>query len=132
MTRLFLIEHHVRNYDWKITGNQKQILDYQCIEAERFDADGKKIKVWFAPEIQIPLGPALYNNLPGIVLAVDENDGQKTIVATSIQDIPPDESLLVKPKEGKKVTEEEFVKIRDEKMKEMKATSGGNYMIIKQ
>jgi GLPGLI family protein len=131
MTRKFLIESEFQNSNWKITGNQKSILNYHCIEAERTDSTGNKVKVWFTPEIQLPLGPGSYNNLPGLILAVDENDGQKTITAISIEPSRVDASQLTKPKEGKKVNNEEFTKIMADKMKEMKGENGGATFIIK-
>lgn len=131
MTRKFIIESDFQNFNWKITGNQKSILNYQCVEAERTDSAGNKIKVWFTPEIQLPLGPGSYNNFPGLVLAVDENEGQKIITATSIEASPVDASKMIKPKDGKKVTNEEFTKIMADKIKEMKGENGGATYIIK-
>jgi len=130
MDRKFLITTDLKSNDWKITGNQKMILNYPCQEAVKQDSD-KKITVWFTTAIPVSTGPSSYCGLPGVVLAVDINNGDQTIVATSVsKDV--DSTKIQKPTEGKKVTQEEFNKIRDEKMKEMGIQPGsGNNVIIK-
>ncbi len=118
MSRMFLIESDMGTSPWKLTGNEKEILGYTCQEAF-MEKDSIKTIAWFTPSIPVPAGPASYNNLPGLVLAVDINDGNRTITAISIDSEMVAKGKIVKPKEGKKVTEEEFKQIREEKMKEM-------------
>ncbi len=131
MSRMFLIESDAGKTDWKLTGGQKTILNFPCQEAIRED-DGKKVRAWFSPAIPVPTGPQNFGNLPGLILSVDINDGKRIIMATSVDFSPVDKSLLAKPKKGKKVTEEEYKKLVDEKMKEMGAEGGsGQQMIIK-
>ena len=50
---------------------------------------------------------------------------QQTITATRIDSKPVDETMMIKPKKGKKVTQEEFDTIVAEKMKEMGAEGDG-------
>jgi GLPGLI family protein len=126
MNRIFLVEKEFPESDWKITGNQKVIQGLQCSEAIRLDTAGKKTVAWFAPSIAISSGPAGLCNLPGMILEVDFNDGQRTITAKSIEAVGPGEVRLQKPKDGKKVTEEEYKKIVAEKMKEMGIEEGGS------
>jgi GLPGLI family protein len=132
MTRMFLVEGDLGNQDWKFTGSFRTILGYNCQEAVRQDKD-KKISVWFSPSIPVAAGPGGYSGLPGLVLHVDIDNGKRTINATSVDPSFNDASLIVRPKEGKKVTSEEFKKIVDEKMKEMggEGGEGGNHVIIR-
>jgi GLPGLI family protein len=131
MTRMFLIESDAGKADWKLTGAQKTILGFPCQEALRED-DGKKFRAWFTPSIPVSSGPQNFGNLPGLILSVDIDDGQRTITASSVTFTTVDKSLLVKPKEGKKVTAEQFHKIVDEKRKEMGADDGnGAHAIIR-
>lgn len=132
MSRIFLIESDMSTAQWKLTGNRKTILNYPCQEAVLQDTS-KKISAWFTPMIPVASGPGIYGNLPGLILAIDINDGERTITAISIDETTPDKNSMAKPKEGKKVTQEQFAKIRDEKMKEMGAEGGGSgtQMIIK-
>ena len=132
MPRQFLIESDQGATDWKLTGNQQTLLGFPCQEAIR-EEDGRKIRAWFTPSIPVSTGPGNLGNLPGMILAVDVNDGQRTVTATSVDFAPVDAKKMVKPKEGKKVTAEQFKKIVDEKMKEMGAEggSGGGQVMIR-
>ena len=123
-TRQFLIEQEVKDFKWKMTGNQKEIAGYTCMEAETTN-DENKITAWFTPQILVSTGPGIYFGLPGLILAVEENDGQNVIKATSIDLKSIPEKEMKKPSKGKKVTPEEFKKIVEEKMEEMGGSSGG-------
>jgi len=129
MQRKFLIESDLKAPDWKITGNQKKILNYPCQEATRQDSD-RKITAWFTAAIPISSGPSSYTGLPGLVLEVNINDGDQTITATSVKPGEADAALIVKPKDGKKVTQEEYKKIVAEKMKEMGVQNGNGGNVI--
>lgn len=131
MTRKFLIEGEPETSGWKITGNQKKILGYNCTEAIK-TVDTNKTHIWFAPSLPIATGPEIYAGVfPGMVLEVNYNNGDDVIIAKSIKFEPIDEKVLIKPKSGKKVTREEYNKIVDEKKKEMNAQGGGNNIIIR-
>ncbi|HUS87428.1 MAG TPA: GLPGLI family protein [Bacteroidales bacterium] len=119
MTRLFLVEGDFPDTEWKITGNQKMILDYPCMEATSSDENDVVTKVWFTPSIPVQSGPAKFCNLPGLVLEADVKNGDRIFTALSIDLTPPDAESFKKPKDGKKVSEEEFREIVAEKMKEM-------------
>ena len=129
MTRMFLIESDAGKTDWKLTGNQKTILNFPCQEALR-EEDGKKIRAWFTPAIPVSTGPGNHGNLPGLILSVDIDEGERTITATSVDLAAVEKKLLSKPKEGKKVTEAKFNEIRDEKLKEMGAEGGGGQHVV--
>jgi len=106
-------------------------LDYPCQEAE-LDGAEEKTLAWFTPMIPVSAGPGEYGGLPGMILAVDINDGQNTITATSVELTSLDKDLMKKPKKGKKVTREKFDQIVKEKMEEMGAEQGegGSQFII--
>lgn len=133
MSRLFLIESEYEQRAWKFTGEQKIILEYPCQEAI-MEEEGKMVHAWFTPRIALPFGPGKFGNLPGLVLAVDINDGQQVIEAISVELKPVDAALLKRPKKGKRVTEEEYQAIVEEKMKEMGAEhgeGGGHTVVVK-
>jgi GLPGLI family protein len=132
MTREFLVESAPNPAEWKLTGNQRMILNYPCQEAVKETREGKA-SAWFTPVIPVSAGPGTYNGLPGLVLAVDVNEGKQTITAVSVDLNPVADNVIVKPDKGKKVTREEFDKIVEEKMKEMGGQSGpgGARMIIR-
>ena len=133
MTRMFLISSEIPDIEWKITGQQKMILDFPCMEATQTDTAGVVTSAWFTPSIPVQSGPAKYFNLPGLVLEVDKDNGKTQFIAKSVNFDAPDKSILKKPKDGKKVTREEFDSIVEEKMKEIGAEGGsdGSQVIIR-
>lgn len=132
MTRLFLVEDDLLPGDWKITGNYSTILGYNCQEALSQDT-ARAVRAWFTSAIPVSSGPAGYGGLPGMILQMDLNNGKRVITASSIDNPLTDTNILMKPKEGKKVTSAEFKKIVDDKMKEMGAEHGEgmNHVIIR-
>jgi len=132
MTRIFLIGSEIQQGEWKITGEQKIILNHPCFQAVKENEEGEQTIVWFSPSIPVSSGPSVYLGLPGLVLQVELDGGDRTITALSIELKEIDDKLLVKPKKGKKVSQEEFDKIVEEKMKEMgaeHAEGGATFMI---
>ena len=125
MSRTFLIESDMKDDKWKLTGNQKTILEYACQEAY-MESEDKTVHAWFTPEIPVSVGPGQYNNLPGLILALEINDGDQMLRATEVLLKPVSKSLLQRPEKGKKVTHEEFSAIVEEKLKEMGVESGGD------
>lgn len=118
MGRMFLVESDVDTLNWKITGNVRKILDYNCMEAVT-ERGENKITAWFAPEIPVSSGPGSLHGLPGLILGVDVNDGNRVTIATAAEPGNIAANAVVRPKKGKKVTRAEFDKIVEEKNKEM-------------
>jgi len=132
MSRIFLITSDLKRHTWKLTGKQKSIANYPCQEAVYTDT-AKNIRVWFSPLIPVSTGPAGYGNLPGMILEMNFDDGERVLTAKSIEIKDIDAKAMEKPKKGKKVSREEYKAIVDEKMKEMGAEEGGggHQMIIR-
>ncbi|MGE0077266.1 MAG: GLPGLI family protein [Bacteroidales bacterium] len=128
MSRKFLIESNADTIKWKITGNQKEIMGYNCLEAELVGASKKTI-AWFAPALTVQTGPDGFTGLPGLILAVDIEEGKMTLTACKIDFKAIDSKELSKPKDGKKVTAQEFKKIVAEKTKDMESSGGATVII---
>jgi len=122
MTRDFLVESEIEGKAWKFTNKKIKVLDYVCMGAELKKGDAA-ITAWFTPEIPVSAGPDEFFGLPGLILVIEVN-GETAFIATSIDLTPPEEGVLSRPDEGKKVTQEEFDKIVEQKMKEFKETAG--------
>ncbi len=116
MTRYFIIEGDIETPAWKIAQEKRKILDYVCMSAE-MEIDSQIVKAWFAPQIPISVGPDQYYGLPGLILAVEKN-GETILLASSIEKSLPSEDVIIKPNEGKKVTNEELEAIMVEKTEE--------------
>ena len=121
LTRIFLVKSDMEALAWKLGSEKKKVLDYTCMRAA-VTQDDQEIVAWFAPELPVSLGPAVYGGLPGLILAVERN-GETAYVATSVDLNPPAEGSLEKPDKGNKLSQEEFESIQEEKEKEWKENS---------
>lgn len=128
--KLFLITGDLDKYPWKLTGEQKKILDFNCQQAV-FSDDEKKVEVWFTPEIPVSSGPGEYGQLPGMILEVSIDDGQRHVVADKVNFKSLEKGMIVAPKKGKNVTAEEYEEIREAKLNEMEEEMGGGGMRIR-
>jgi GLPGLI family protein len=124
MGKKFLVTGKPEKYKWKMTGKNKQVGSYLCQEATWQDST-TQIVAWFTPMIPVQAGPGDYTGLPGVILHMNINDGEREITATDVQLGEVGSSILVAPTEGKEVSQEEWSKIRKEKMKEMEEEYGG-------
>lgn len=136
----FLIDDVIQTRAWKVTGQQKKVLDYPCISATFTDSlmgRARLVTAWFAPTIPVAIGPQGYGGLPGAILEVEFDGGRSVITASEVKLEKPAEGSIKIPEKGKKVTRAEYNKIRDEKMKEMRESGmmqggpGGRQIIIR-
>ena len=125
MTKKFLIKDEIKNFDWKIMGENKIIHGFTCQKAT-FKDESQEVVAWFAPQIAVSSGPESFGKLPGLILEVDVDNGKRIITAAEINLVEIDTKQLQEPDKGKVVTREEFHEIVEEKMKEMEDLGGGN------
>lgn len=132
MSRMFLISTDLRRHTWKLTGKQKTVAGYPCQEAVYADTAIKAV-AWFCPQIPVSSGPGGFGNLPGMILELNFDNGDRIITAKKVEINEVQQNQLKKPTKGKKVSREEFKAIVAEKMKEMGAEGGegGQQMIIR-
>ena len=126
MEKDFLVEDSIRNISWKlIDGETKTIAGHVCKKATGKSQMGMDIAAWYAEDIALSSGPAQFGGLPGLILGMDVNSGEIVYTATTI-DKTVKKSDIKAPTKGKKVTSEEFAKIR----KEMMGNSNGPVRIV--
>lgn len=117
---------------WKIGTETKEILGYNCTKATAaMDTENNVVEAWFTTSIPTSIGPDKFHGLPGAVLEVNMDGGKRKITATQVSLEKPDESKMVQPKKGKKITSSEYKKLVEEKQKEMAEMYGGkgNFII---
>ncbi len=128
MGKDYLINDSLKMSPWKFGTDAKTILGYNCKQAfytDQAQPDRKQeITVWYTEQIRPFLGPERLNTLPGAVLAVDINNGERTTIAIRIEDRPLKKGELKIPASGQKITQEEFRKAVDEQMKKMGGHGG--------
>jgi len=144
----FLVADSIRKLNWKLGEDSKTILGYTCRKAtaQRYGkrmsmninngvmekkeiSDTSNIVAWFTTDIPVPAGPEVQGQLPGLILALDMNDGRMTYVAKEISP-KVDLGSIKEPSKGKKLTPDEFAVERNKMMDEMqKNNTGGNRVI---
>ncbi|MBK7410187.1 MAG: GLPGLI family protein [Saprospirales bacterium] len=97
-------------FQWKITGEQPLILDYPCIKAV-YQKEDKTTVAWFTPQIPVSLRTGHPQPTPGMILAVDVSNGERTLTAAIIPQGETQEEMLKEPTKGKEVTPEEYDQI---------------------
>ena len=135
MGKEYLIEDSVKVSPWKFGTETKVIQGYECKQAYYTDevqlnvngvaqVQKQEITAWYTDKIKPFLGPERYFTLPGTVLAIDVNNGERVIVAQKIELRELKKNELKKPTSGIKTTQEEYRKTVDEQLKKMGASGG--------
>lgn len=136
MGKVFLVKDELVKYDWKLTGEKKNIGNYTCykatyerevenIEMKMVNGEAKEVEkkemrttvAWYTTDVPVSNGPDNYWGLPGLILEIQ--DGDQLIVCTEIVINPSDRKEIEAPTKGKVVSREQFEKISRKKSKEM-------------
>jgi GLPGLI family protein len=131
MGKDYLIEDTLKISPWKLGEETKEVMGFVCKMAYYVDdrqPDRKlEITAWYTDQLRPMLGPETFGTLPGTVLAIDVNNGERVIVARKVEARPLKKNEMKIPSSGQKVTQAEFRKIVDDTMKQM---GGGNGRMI--
>lgn len=105
----FRVPAAVASVEWRVTGQRGEHVGYDVAQAVGVVA-GNAVEAWFAPDIPVSAGPALYGGLPGIilVLSVEGKEGRTVFAATEVVLEGMDEGLIRVPDEGETKTQEEY------------------------
>ena len=109
----YLVEGPLNLLTWKLEEGSEKILGYNCKKATTKNAQGNDVIVWYTEEISVPSGPDQYSSLPGLILYLDSNKGEFVYTALAV-DKKVNAKDIKAPNKGKKVTSEEFAKVRKE------------------
>jgi GLPGLI family protein len=84
--KTYIVEDSLKVPNWKILNDIKDVAGHICMKAVVEDTVKKqKIVAWFAQDLPGNAGPERLFGLPGIILALDINDGTVTVEATRIE-----------------------------------------------
>jgi len=132
MGKDYLIDDTLKISPWKLGTETKEIQGYACKMAyftDETQPDRKlEVTAWYTDQLRPMLGPEQFGSLPGTVLAIDVNNGERVIVARKLEFKSLKKGDMKVPSSGQKVTNAEFRKIVDETMKQM-GGSGGRMII---
>jgi GLPGLI family protein len=129
MGKRFLIEDTLKISAWKFGTETKEILGYACKEAYFTNDMNQKVQVWYTDKLRASLGPEMFHSLPGAILEVNMNDGERTVTATKFDFRTLKKGELKIPSQGEKISEAAFRSMMQEQMKRMGGQ--GNRMIIR-
>lgn len=144
LDRKFIIDDSIRSLKWKMGEETKTILNHICRKAtastinpritmnidngvmqRKEIQDTVNITAWFTGDIPVSAGPAEFQGqLPGLILALDINNGRQVFIATSISE-KVDVNSIKAPTGKKHYTQAEYRKERDKMMEEMQQNNGG-------
>ncbi len=129
MDKKYLIEDSLRMRPWILGGATTEIHGYVCRQATFYDEERKQhIVAWYADAFRPFLGPENFNTLPGAVLQVDINNGERIITAKNIEFRPLGKKEMKVPASKTKTTDAEFRRMVKEQTDRMRA-NGGNIII---
>ena len=149
--KVFLIKDAIKEYEWKMEEETKMIGQNLCFKATtvietpvqrtsfrmgRRVADSEKeseedtapqmesviVTAWYTLDIPVNHGPGDYWGLPGLILEI--NSGNTAVLCTKIVMNPKEKAKISAPTKGKEVNQEEYDKIIQDKMKEMRERMG--------
>lgn len=113
----FLIEN--LQPKWELKNETKNIGGFLCYKAILKNKRNGKffLEAWFTPKIPYQYGIMNYYGLPGVILEINRN----TIRITAIKiELNPNEKITIdKPKNIKKLTSEEFDKLKRKSFSEL-------------
>ena len=87
-------------------------------------ATNEEITAWFTLEIQPFIGPDRFATLPGAILALDVNNGERVWIARRIEIRQIEDDEINKPEDGQIITLSEYLKMVEEQMERMRAMPG--------
>lgn len=146
MGKQYLITDSLVIAPWKFGTETKTILGYECKQAYYTTTEEvttmqvtgsgpptpekrmvtREITAWYTDKIRPSLGPDRYFSLPGTILAIDVNNGERVTVATKVDLRALKKNELKVPEKGEKLTQKQFRKMMEERMRQ-----GGGAMIIR-
>lgn len=127
----FLVVDSVKNYNWKISRESREILGYEVRKAEVLVDSTTTVIAWYAPKLSYKNGPDVYGGLPGLILEIEVNSesekrGKRKITYKAVSlNVAADKKGIERPKKGKKLTQEEFTEWTEEQRRKMQEMYGG-------
>jgi GLPGLI family protein len=100
----FLLSDSIRNVEWKITNDTRDIAGFECKKATAIIMDSVYIIAFYTDQITCSGGPLSFCNLPGMILGIAIPRCNLSIFATKVEMIEPSAAKLIPPASKKKAT----------------------------
>jgi GLPGLI family protein len=124
---IFLINRPLDYYQWTLTKETLIINNLKCYKATTIEtlrtSSGivkEPVTAWYTTDINVPIGPAGYSGLPGLIIQIERDKYVYTLKKIEFTDQNINITL---PTKGKKMTQKEY----DLFMEEMVNNRSNNY-----
>lgn len=123
--RNYLIIDSLNIAPWRLGNEYMDIAGYRCQMAWYTDTvTNEEITAWFTLAIQPFMGPDMFSSLPGTILALDINNGERVWIARKIEQRSLVRDEIRKPNRGERISREDYRKMVDEQMQRMRSQPG--------
>jgi len=106
----FYYEEPTALIEWEIKNETKDIKGYKTQKATTSFA-GRDYIAWFAPEIPISDGPYKFSGLPGLILEIQDSEGEWVFTFFSLEKLSPPQAYKLNLKQYIKTEKEELLKL---------------------
>ena len=94
----YFIKDSLPSYQWKITGELRDIAGFECKKAVTKICDSVVVVAFYTDQIMVKGGPESFNGLPGMILGLAIPRLSETIYATKLELVTPQ---ILAPAQGK-------------------------------
>lgn len=98
----FLIQDSIRNLEWRITDETREIAGFECKKAVTKICDSVYVVAFYTDLIPVSAGPESFGGLPGMILGLAVPRLSTTWYATKVQLLEPTIQQLSPTQKGKK------------------------------
>lgn len=99
----YVIKDSLRNLEWKITNETRDIAGFECKKAVTKICDSVVVVAFYTDQISVSAGPESFGGLPGMILGLAIPRLYTTWFATKLELIEPTPAQLAPIQKGKKV-----------------------------
>ncbi|NCI51181.1 GLPGLI family protein [Sediminibacterium roseum] len=100
----YLIQDSLRNLEWRITDETREIAGFECRKAVTKICDSVYVVAFYTDQIPVSSGPETFGGLPGMILGLAVPRLYTTWFATKVELTEPTTAQLSPVQKGKKVT----------------------------
>ncbi len=93
----FLLNDSIRQIDWRITTDTREIAGFECRKAVGKILDSVYVIAFYTDQISVSGGPLSYCNLPGMILGIAIPRSNMTLFATKLELTEPKPEKIVSP-----------------------------------
>jgi GLPGLI family protein len=99
----YLIKDSLRNLEWRITDETREIAGFECRKAVTKICDSVYVVAFYTDQIAVSSGPESFGGLPGMILGLAVPRLSTTWFATKLELVEPTAAQMNPVQKGKKV-----------------------------